>query len=90
LSSLARELANVPTKSISSLPHPPPPDISALLTYLAEARLLIRTELTVKKCVLIHYLTHLPIFNDFDSVLIVVDHLARIANFVPCTKTVSR
>jgi hypothetical protein len=31
------------------------------------------------------YLTHLPMGNDFDNVLIVVDHLTRMAHFLPCT-----
>jgi hypothetical protein len=35
------------------------------------------------------YLTHLPVSNDFDSVLIVVDHLTRMAHFLPCTESVT-
>jgi PII-like signaling protein len=35
------------------------------------------------------YLTHLPKSNDFNIVLIVVDHLTRMAHFLPCTKTVT-
>jgi hypothetical protein len=35
------------------------------------------------------YLTHLHASNGFNSVLIVVDHLTRMAHFVPCTKTVT-
>jgi hypothetical protein len=35
------------------------------------------------------YLTHLPESNDFNSVLIVVDDLTRIAQFLPCTKIVT-
>jgi hypothetical protein len=32
-------------------------------------------------------LTHLLVSNGFDGELIVVDHLARMAHFLPCTKT---
>jgi hypothetical protein len=35
------------------------------------------------------YLTHLPENNGFNSVLIVVDHLTRMAHFLPCTETVT-
>jgi hypothetical protein len=35
------------------------------------------------------YLTHLPKSNGFNSVLIVADHLTRMAHFIPCTKTVT-
>jgi hypothetical protein len=31
------------------------------------------------------YLIHLLVSNGFDIVLIVVDHLTRMANFLPCT-----
>jgi hypothetical protein len=34
------------------------------------------------------YLTHLHLSNGFDKVLIVVDHVTRMAHFMPCTKTV--
>jgi transposase InsO family protein len=33
------------------------------------------------------YLTHLHESNGFNSVLIVVDHLTRMAHFLPCTET---
>jgi hypothetical protein len=33
-------------------------------------------------------LTHLPESNGSNSVLIVVDHVTRMASFLPCTKTV--
>jgi hypothetical protein len=33
----------------------------------------------------LYYLTHLHVSNGFDSVLIVVDHLTRMAHFMPCT-----
>jgi transposase InsO family protein len=35
------------------------------------------------------YLTHLPKGNGFNNVVIVVDHLTRMAHFLPCTKTVT-
>jgi hypothetical protein len=35
------------------------------------------------------YLTHLPVSNGFNVVLIVVDHLTRMAHFLPCTETVT-
>jgi hypothetical protein len=35
------------------------------------------------------YVTHLPESNGFNSVLIVVDHLTRMAYLMPCTKTVT-
>jgi hypothetical protein len=35
------------------------------------------------------YLTHLHESNGFNNVLIVVDHLARMAHFLPCTLTVT-
>jgi hypothetical protein len=35
------------------------------------------------------YLTHLPESNGFNIVLIVLDHLTRMAHFLPCTKTVT-
>jgi hypothetical protein len=35
------------------------------------------------------YLTHLHVSNGFDSVLIVVDHLTRMAHFLPCTESVA-
>jgi hypothetical protein len=35
------------------------------------------------------YLTHLPLSNGFDSVLIVVDHLTRMAHLLPCTESVT-
>jgi hypothetical protein len=35
------------------------------------------------------YLTHLLVSNGFDSVLIVVDHLTRMAHFRPCTTSVT-
>jgi hypothetical protein len=35
------------------------------------------------------YLTHLPESNGFNIVLIVVDHLIRMAHFLPCTETVT-
>jgi hypothetical protein len=33
------------------------------------------------------YLTHLLVRNGFDGVLIIVDHLTRMAHFMPCTKS---
>jgi hypothetical protein len=35
------------------------------------------------------YLTHLHMSKGFDSVLIVVDHLTRMAHFMPCRDSVS-
>jgi hypothetical protein len=35
------------------------------------------------------YLTHLPESNGFNSVLIVVDHLTRMAHFLPCTESIT-
>jgi hypothetical protein len=35
------------------------------------------------------YLTHLHAINGFDEVLIVVDHLTRMAHFLPCTHSVT-
>jgi hypothetical protein len=35
------------------------------------------------------YLTHLLESNGFNSVLIVVDHLTRMANFLPCIETIT-
>jgi putative transposase len=35
------------------------------------------------------YLTHLHVSNGFDSVPIVVDHLTRMAHFMPCTESVA-
>jgi hypothetical protein len=35
------------------------------------------------------YLTHLLESNGFNNVLIVVDHLTRMAHFLPCTKTIT-
>jgi hypothetical protein len=35
------------------------------------------------------YLKHFHESNGFNSVLIVVDHLTRMAHFLPCTKTVT-
>jgi transposase InsO family protein len=35
------------------------------------------------------YLTHLHESNGFDSVLIVVDHVTRMAHFLPCKETVT-
>jgi hypothetical protein len=35
------------------------------------------------------YLTHLLVSNGFDCVLIVVDHLARMAHFLPCIESVT-
>jgi hypothetical protein len=35
------------------------------------------------------YLTHLPESNGFNNVLIVVDHLTRVAHFLLCTETVT-
>jgi hypothetical protein len=32
----------------------------------------------------LEYLAHLHVSNGFDSVLIVVDHLTRVAHFLPC------
>jgi hypothetical protein len=34
------------------------------------------------------YFTHLHESNGFNNVLIVVDHLTRMAHFLPCTKIV--
>jgi hypothetical protein len=34
------------------------------------------------------YLTHLHVSNGFDIVLIVVDHPARMAHFLPCTESI--
>jgi hypothetical protein len=38
----------------------------------------------------IDYLTHLLVSNGFDSVLILVDHLTRMAHFLPCTTRVTQ
>jgi hypothetical protein len=35
------------------------------------------------------YLTHLPMSNGIDIVLIVVDHLTRMAHFLPCTESIT-
>jgi hypothetical protein len=35
------------------------------------------------------YLAHLHVSNSFESVLIVIDHLTRVAHFLPCTKSVT-
>jgi hypothetical protein len=35
----------------------------------------------------IDYLTHLPMSNGFENVLIMVDHLTRIAHFLPCIES---
>jgi hypothetical protein len=35
------------------------------------------------------YLTHLHVSNAFVSVQVVVDHLTRMAHFMPCTETVT-
>jgi hypothetical protein len=35
------------------------------------------------------YLTHLHVSNGFDNVLIVVEHLTRMANFLPCMESVT-
>jgi hypothetical protein len=35
------------------------------------------------------YLTHLPESNGLNNVLIVVDHMTRMAHFLPCTKNVT-
>jgi hypothetical protein len=35
------------------------------------------------------YLTHLPMSNGFDSVLIVVDRSTRLGNSLPCTESVT-
>jgi hypothetical protein len=35
------------------------------------------------------YLTHLLVSNGFDSFMIVVEHLTRIAHFLPCTQSVT-
>jgi hypothetical protein len=35
------------------------------------------------------YLTHLHVSNGFDNVLIVVDHLTRMAHFMPCLESVT-
>jgi hypothetical protein len=37
----------------------------------------------------LEYLTHLPRSNGFDSVLIVVDHMTRMAHFRPCIESVT-
>jgi hypothetical protein len=37
----------------------------------------------------IDYLTHLRVSNGFESVLIVVDHLTRMAHFMPCIGSVT-
>jgi hypothetical protein len=34
-------------------------------------------------------LTHLHVSNDFDNVLIMVDHLTRMAHFLPCRESVT-
>jgi hypothetical protein len=36
----------------------------------------------------LNYLTHLPLSNGFDSVLIMVDHLTRMAHVMPCKESV--
>jgi hypothetical protein len=36
----------------------------------------------------LNYLTRLHVTNGFDNVLIVVDHLTRMAHFLPCLKSV--
>jgi hypothetical protein len=38
----------------------------------------------------LHYLTHLRLSNAFDNVRIVVDHLTRMAHFLPFTESVTR
>jgi hypothetical protein len=35
------------------------------------------------------YLTHLHVSHGFDNVMIAVDHLSRMAHFLPCTKSVT-
>jgi hypothetical protein len=35
------------------------------------------------------YFTHLHVSNGFDSVLTVVDHMTRMAHFMPCTESVT-
>jgi hypothetical protein len=35
------------------------------------------------------YLTHLPMSNGFDSMMIVVDHLTGMAHFLPCTESIT-
>jgi hypothetical protein len=35
------------------------------------------------------YLTQLHVSNGFDSVLIVVDHITRMAHYLPCTQSVT-
>jgi hypothetical protein len=35
------------------------------------------------------YLTHLPMNNGFDNVLIAIDHPTRMAHFLPCTESVT-
>jgi hypothetical protein len=35
----------------------------------------------------LYYLTRLHVSNGFDTVLIVVDHLARMAHFLPCRES---
>jgi hypothetical protein len=37
----------------------------------------------------LNYLTHLPESNGFNIVLIVVDHMSRLAHFMSCTETVT-
>jgi hypothetical protein len=37
----------------------------------------------------IDYLTHLPVSNGFEYVLIVVDHPTRMAYFMPCAESVT-
>jgi hypothetical protein len=39
--------------------------------------------------VALNYLTHLPMSNGFDNVVIVVDRLARMARFLPCKESVT-
>jgi hypothetical protein len=34
------------------------------------------------------FITNLPPFNSFDSILVVVDHLTNMVHFIPCNKSI--
>jgi hypothetical protein len=34
------------------------------------------------------FITDLPPFSSYDSILVVVDHLTKMAQFIPCIKTI--
>jgi len=35
------------------------------------------------------FITNLPPFNSYDSILVVVDYLTKMVHFIPCTKTIT-